>query len=369
MLLPPLNNIQMKGVTMKHRIFAYLVVTTATLLFIPSASATWSGFRSLGTTKVVGKPSCVQLGTDEVMCVAQSQQHTLMTNQFSKNAWSGWTNLSGTVTSDPSCIDDGTGNVFCGALSATNTLTGTLFNGKKWSSLTDSGGLIDSGPSCALLDAGRVLCGARSQTGALTTSVFNGTTWGKFSSQGSGLLNAPACTGDDHGNVICEANAMVNKATTTIADLFDGARWQGVLTLGGYFIDPPICMAVGKKGTVEGGVACFVLGGNDAVWVNQFNGNGWNTGDWTSWGQITGNVYPGAYSCALESSDNIVCGFINVQDSLFYEQTFTNGGWTGYNKVGGSPFIAGPSCASFATGKVMCVLIGLNNQALSVTGP
>jgi hypothetical protein len=354
---------------MKHRIFVSVVALGAALLSTPLASATWSGFRSLGTTKVVGKPSCVQLGSDEVMCVAQSQQHSLMTNQFSKSAWSGWTNLSGTVTSDPSCIDDGTGNVFCGAISATNTLTGTLFNGKKWSSLIDSAGLIDSRPSCALLDAGRVLCGARSQTGTLTTSVFNGTTWGKFSSQASGVLNAPACTGDEDGNVICEANAIVNNATTTIADLFDGARWQGVLTLGGYFIDPPICMSVGKKGTVEGGVACFVLGGNDAVWVNQFNGNGWNTGDWTSWGQITGNVYPGAYSCALESSDNIVCGFINVQDSLFYEQTFTNGNWTGYNKVGGSPFIAGPSCTAFATNKVMCVLVGLNNQAVSVTGP
>ncbi len=106
-----------------------------------------------------------------------------------------------------------------------------------------------------------------------------------------------------------------------------------------------------------------------AVWVNQFNGNGWNTGDWTGWGQITGNVYPGAYSCALESSDTIVCGFINVQDSLFYEQTYTNGSWTGYNKVGGSPFTAGPSCATYASEKVMCVLVGLNNQGVSVTGP
>ena len=354
---------------MKHRIFVSLVALGAAVLLTPLASATWSGFRSLGTTKVVGTPSCVQLGSDEVICVAQSQQHSLMANEFAGGKWSGWTNLSGTVTSNPSCVIDGTGSVFCGVTSATNTLTGTVFNGKKWSSLIDSGGLIDSNPSCALLRAGRVLCGARSQTGTLTTSVFDGTTWGKFSSEASGLLNAPACSGDADGNVICEANAIVNNATTTIADLFDGSRWQGVLTLGGYFIGPPSCLAVDKKGTVEGGVACIVLGGNDAVWVNQFNGNGWNTGDWTGWGQITGNVYPGAYSCALESSDTIVCGFINVQDSLFYEQTYTNGSWTGYNKVGGSPFAAGPSCATYASEKVMCVLVGLNNQGVSVTGP
>jgi hypothetical protein len=354
---------------MKHRIFAWLVIAAASLPFVPSASATWSGFRSLGTTKVVGTPSCVQLGADEVICVAQSQQHTLMANESASGKWSGWTDLSGTVTSNPSCISDGTDSVFCGVTSATNTLTGTLFNGKKWSALIDSGGLIDSNPSCALLHAGKALCGARSQTGTLTTSVFDGTTWGKFSSQASGLLNAPACTGDGDGNVICEANAIVNNSTTTIADLFDGSRWQGVLDLGGYFIAPPSCLAVGKKGTVEGGVACFVLGGNDGYWANQFNGNGWNTGDWTGWGLFTGNVYPGAGSCALESSDNIVCGFINVQDSLLYEQTYTNGNWTGYNKVGGSPFVAGPACATYASEKVMCVVVGLNNQALSVTGP
>jgi hypothetical protein len=119
---------------MKRRIFAYCVVSAATLLFIPSASATWSGFHSLGTTKVVGTPSCVQLGADEVMCLAQSQQHTLMANEFASGKWSGWTNFSGTVTSNPSCVSDGTDSVFCGVTSSANTLTGTLFNGKKWSS-------------------------------------------------------------------------------------------------------------------------------------------------------------------------------------------------------------------------------------------
>lgn len=67
---------------MKSRILSYLVVIATALLLIPSASATWSNFRSLGKTTVVGEP-CVQLAAAEVMCVAQSRQHTLMANQFS----------------------------------------------------------------------------------------------------------------------------------------------------------------------------------------------------------------------------------------------------------------------------------------------
>ena len=99
---------------MKPRVLNYLLALAITLLFIPPASASWSGFRSLGKTPVVGEPSCAQLGADEVMCVARSQQSTLMANQFSSGAWSGWTNLSGTVTSDPSCVPDGADNIVCG---------------------------------------------------------------------------------------------------------------------------------------------------------------------------------------------------------------------------------------------------------------
>jgi hypothetical protein len=355
---------------MKHRIFAYLVVSAATLLLIPSASATWSGFRSLGKTPVVGEPSCVQLAASEVICVARSQTSTLMANEFSKGAWSGWTNLTGTVTSDPSCVNDETDTIVCGVTSATNTLAATMFNGKSWSSLNDSGGLIASSPSCALLHAGKMLCGARSLNGALTTSVFNGTTWSKFSTQTATLISRPGCTGDGDGNVICEANAIVNGATNTIANLFDGLKWQGFLTLNGYFIDKPFCLALGAKGSVEGKVWCFALGGNDVMWVDGFNGNGWSGGDWGGWQQgITGLVYPAGAGCALITAGSIACGFANVQDSLLYANTWNGNNWTGYVKVGGSPIIAGPSCATLASGKAMCVVVGVNNQALSVTGP
>jgi hypothetical protein len=355
---------------MKTRIFVYLLVSAATLLFIPSASATWSGSRSLGKTPVVGIPSCAQLGPSEVMCVARSQSSTLMANEFSKSAWNGWTNLSGAVSSDPSCVADGLDNIACGVSTAANTLAVTLFNGKTWSSLNDSGGVIASSPSCALIHAGKVFCGARSVSGALTTSVFNGATWGKFSTQAASLVSAPACTSDGDGNVICEANAIVNGVTNSIANLFDGLKWQGFLTLNGYFIDKPFCLAPGEKGSVEGEVWCLALGGNDVMWVDAFNGNGWSGGDWSGWRQgITGLVYPKSASCAPISGGSVTCGFINVQDSLLYVNTWNGSSWSGYAKVGTKPLIAGPNCTTFAKGKAMCVVVGLNSQALSVTGP
>jgi hypothetical protein len=71
-----------KGVAMKSGPVVYLLVIVTSLLLIPSASATWSGFRSMGTTVTLGEPSCVQVAAQDVVCVAQSQQSTLMTNRF-----------------------------------------------------------------------------------------------------------------------------------------------------------------------------------------------------------------------------------------------------------------------------------------------
>jgi hypothetical protein len=154
-----------QGVAMKSGPVVYLLVIVTSLLLIPSASATWSGFRSMGTTVTLGEPSCVQLAAQDVVCVAQSQQSTLMTNRFTNNAWSGWTNLAGAVSSDPRCVNDGNGHAVCGVRSGTTrTLVATVFDGTNWSAFIDSNGQIFSGPSCALLRSTKVLCAARSLT-------------------------------------------------------------------------------------------------------------------------------------------------------------------------------------------------------------
>jgi len=355
---------------MKHKIFAYLAVAAASLLFVPSASATWSGFRSLGKTPVVGELSCVQLAASEVMCVARSQTSTLMANEFSKGAWSGWTNLSGVVTSDAGCVNNEAGDIVCGVISANGTLAAAVFNGKTWGSLIDSGQAIASAPSCAFFHPGKVLCGARSESSSLITSLFNGS-WGKFSTQKAQLVSAPSCTSDDDGNVICAALAMVNGNNSYVANLFDGSKWQGFLTLNGYWLGNPFCLPFNQKGSVEGIVGCLSYGFNTVAWGSSFNGNGWNIGDWNCNAciQLTGNILP-TFSCALLSPGSVTCGFINGnRDHVMYENTYNGTQWTGYTKVGGPPITAGPSCASYASGKAMCVVVGLNNQALSVTGP
>jgi hypothetical protein len=354
---------------MKHRIFAYSIVIAATLLLIPSASATWSGFRSLGTTPTLGEPSCVQLADKEVICVAQSQQSTLMANQFINNAWSGWTNLVGAVSSDPSCVNDGTGNVVCGVRSGTNTLVATVFNGTTWSAFIDSKGQIFSAPSCALQRNTKILCAARSQTSALANSVLNTSTstWGSFKTVAATLTSGPACAGDNDGDVICAMNGLASAGNdTVIVNRFDGSKWAGFLTLQASISgSSPSCTSLGVKGQV----VCFDRASNLAIYANQFNSGIWETQNWTGWRGITsGNIGP-RVSCGMTSAGSLACGVLYVVDSFMYTATYNGSTWTAFAKVGTKPIMAGPACATLSSGKVMCTVVGLNNQGLSVTGP
>jgi hypothetical protein len=354
---------------MKHRIFAYLVVSAVALLLIPSASATWSGFRSLGTTPTLGEPSCVQLAATDVICVAQSQQHTLMTNQFSGNVWSGWTNLVGAVSSDPSCLNDGTGKVVCGVRSGTNTLVATVFDGTTWSAFIDSKGQIFSAPSCALLRNAKVLCAARSQTSALANALFTTTTstWGTFKTVAAMLTSGPGCAGDNDGDVICAMNGLPTAGNDTIiVNRFDGAKWEGFLTLqGGISGSSPSCTPLGVKGQV----VCFDRSSNLAIYANKFNSGIWENQNWTGWrGITTGNIGP-RVSCAIPSAGSLACGILYVVDSFMYAATYDGTNWSAFTKVGLKPIIAGPACAALSSGKVLCAAVGLNNLAVSTTGP
>ena len=353
----------------KFRCVAYLLMLSTALLFIPAASATWTGFRSLGTNPTIGEPSCAQVAASQVVCVARSQTSTLMVNEFSNSAWSGWTSLPGVVTSDASCLNDGAGNVVCGVRSDTNTLVATVFNGTKWSAFIDSKGQIFSAPSCALLHTTKVLCSARSQTSGLGNALLNTatSTWGSFKVVAAMLTSSPGCAGDNDGDVICAMNALVTSTNDTIVvNRFDGSKWEGFLTLqGGISGSSPSCTPLGVKGQV----VCFDRANNLLIYANMFKSGIWATTNWTGWRGITsGNIGP-RVSCAMPVAGSLACGVQYVPDSFMYAATFDGANWSSFTKLGTKPISAGPACATLSGGKVICTVVGLNNQSSSTTGP
>ncbi len=352
---------------MKPKVLLALVVFTTYFLLVPSAFAAWGNFKNMGKTPSVGEPSCASLGSKNVVCVTRSQQNTLMVNQYTNNAWVGWTNLPDVVGSDPNCLSDGSGNIICAVETVSSTLAVTVFNGKNWGALVDSSGQISSAPSCGLVHNGKILCAARSLTGNLTASAFSAGKWGKFITNTAMLTSGPGCAGDSDGDVICVMNAIASANNNTIvANRFNGTKWDGFLTLQGSVSGSnPSCTPLGVKGQV----VCFDRADNTAIYRNMFKSGIWQNSNWTGWGAITGAEVGPTFSCGMPSAGTLACAAHSLADSFMYGATFDGTNWSSFTKIGTKPIFAGPGCTQYSAGQVICSAVGLNTQPVSVTGP
>jgi hypothetical protein len=165
-------------------------------------------------------------------------------------------------------------------------------------------------------------------------------------------------------------NAIVNNANTTVFNRFDGARWNGSLIPFATAIsaNSDVCTELGG-GSFKGSAFCLLYGLDGVFFAVEFKGGIWQNSDWLNFGAISAQFDFPRTSCGLLSSGSITCTWINYGDSLLYENTFNGSNWIGETKIGGPSIIGGPACTALASGKVMCVVVGLNNQAMSVTGP
>jgi hypothetical protein len=350
---------------MKPRVKVWLYGLVAVVLLASSAWADWgTKYKSLGVDPTVGDASCVQFNGN-VVCAMRSQQHTMMVNQYSAGAWTGWTSVPGVITSDPSCANDKNGHLMCGVTDVNSSLGVLVYDGSTWSSFQDSGTKISLTPSCSFYRSGKVLCSARAVNGSLTGSVYDGTAWGKFISAKGTLIGSPGCASDDDRDVIClmmglDANGLENM----LVNRFIGSKWEAFLTLNGNGVDGATCVSMDAKGQVD----CFIRAINTVVYVNHFKSGTWTTSNWTGWLALTGNA--GAKTgCGVLAAGSLACGWIDIDKGLLYTRVFDGTNWGSYTLVGTKPSIGGPECSAVSNGKVICVVTGANTQAQSVTGP
>jgi hypothetical protein len=116
-------------------------------------------------------------------------------------------------------------------------------------------------------------------------------------------------------------------------------------------------------------VVCFDRAYNTAIYANMFKSGIWQNSNWTGWRGITGGSIGPRVSCAMPSAGSLACGILYLVDSFMYAATFDGTNWSSFAKMGTKPIIAGPACGVLSSGKVLCAVVGLNNQALSTTGP
>jgi len=340
----------------------FAVSLTWLLLLVQAypAMATWGSFVSLGSTTVNSDVSCTASSGGQAVCAASGFTNALLVNQFNGSTWSGWTKLAGAISSAPSCASDGNGHVVCVARASNGGMVATVFNGTAWSAEVKLKASLASAPSCATLGGGRVLCAARSVTGALTSSVFNGTTWSAFDNQAETLTSGPGCGSDDAGRVVC---AMNDTSSNVVVNRYNGTGWDGFLNLGGRATGEPTCTNIEESGQV----VCFARGTDSSLNGNRFNGQIWVTGNWLGWGFEGGLIGPKG-SCAVITTNQLVCGVFGVIDSALWVNEFTGTQWTGFQRLGQTT-VGSPSCTTLGGGKVLCTAVGVNSKVSSIVGP
>lgn len=158
---------------------AVVLLITGALGATPGQAA-WSGFQTMGTTKLVGDISCAGASPGVVYCAARDIDNHFVTNSFSETfGWSGWTATGIAATSNPSCADDGTGtgSALCAVRDGGGELTGTYWANGAAGAVVHSGQRIATAPSCTPIVGAHITeevgCAARNASGTLLGDVFS----------------------------------------------------------------------------------------------------------------------------------------------------------------------------------------------------
>ena len=345
------------------RILITLMVLSACLSLVPTASASWGSFVSTGSATGVGNPSCAAVSPNHVVCAVRTGTASIMVNEFNGSTWGGWKVLATSVSSDPSCTSDGAANVICAATATTGALQVMIFNGSTstWSAPSTVPAALFSAPSCAMVTVGETLCAARNAGGGLAWSTFNGTSWTAFANLSTAVaVSAPSCTTDNNDGVVC---AIFTTGGATIARRFASGTWSGSINLGGISGGEPECASLSSAGKVT----CFAKAYSSGIYANLYNGKGWNAPNWSGYLNLNGTVNDNA-GCTSHIPGQLVCGATFVTDAAFHANVFNGSFWSGWTKVGGSG-VGSPACASLGSTQVVCLIMGPTNKLSSVVGP
>ncbi len=156
---------------------------------------------------------------------------------------------------------------------------------------------------------------------------------------------------------------MLDTASNVIVNRYNGTGWDGFLNTGGRGAGELTCTNL----EVSGQLACFTRGTDSSLYGNRFNGQAWLAGNWLGWGFLGGLIGTRG-SCAVVTTNQIVCGGFGVTDSALWVNEFNGTAWSGFTRLGQTT-VGNPSCTTLGGGKVLCAVVGVNNKVSSIVGP
>jgi hypothetical protein len=171
---------------------------------------------------------------------------------------------------------------------------------------------------------------------------------GNFDARGGPLFSDPSCTGTGGGGVIC---GVVGTNDALRVNRFNGTTWSGFVSLGGVVIGKPSCTYTGNVGA-QG--LCAVIGTDGSVFVIRFNGVTWS--GFQRLVQADGSVLRSISDPActgIQGTNQVICAMIGVNSAL-YVNRFDGANWSGFVSLGGA-HLFNPTCTEDLTfGGALC---------------
>lgn len=170
---------------------------------------------------------------------------------------------------------------------------------------------------------------------------------GNFDARGGPLFSDPSCTGTG-GGAIC---AVVGTDDSLRVNLFNGSAWSGFTNLGGIVIGKPSCTYTGNAGNQA---LCAAVGTDSTIFVNRFNGTSWSgfsrlvQADGSSLRSVSDPACTG-----IQGTNQVICAIIGTNRAL-YADRFDGVKWSGFVNLGGA-LLFNPTCTEDLTfGGALC---------------
>ena len=300
----------------------YYCVVSNTYGFTTSDTVTLTVGGSSGGTvdeEVIGATSGSSTRIDTVV-EGTTSTNNLWWQSWNGSAWSGYSNLSTTVSSGPSITNWGASrfDIFYAGTDASlrhRSYTGT------WSTEDNLSGVMVGGPAATAWSTSRLDVLVRGTDNGLWWINWNGSAWGFWSElSGSTLGSTPAVTNWGAGRL----DAFYAGSDHSLRHrVYSSSAWGTEENLTGILVGGPAAVA-----WASGRIDVVVRGTDDSLWWQNWNGSGWS-----GWSSLGGT----AMSDPVLSSrgSGLLDVFYKGTNGAMKHRSYSSGVWSAEEDLGG----------------------------------
>ncbi len=254
-------------------------------------NGTWSGQTNLGGT-IIGAPAATVAGTSTVMVGGRGNNGALWVRTLSNGTWSPWRSWGGRMSASPALAGSSDGRVYAFGRGLNGSLqTATMAPGGAVSGWTSLSGTLTTSPAAVSAAPGSAEVYVAGPDRAVWRDALSGGRWSGWKRLGGTTYSAPAAAripGSNSTHVFVRGTDNALWENTGSAGTFSG--WH---KLGGVLIDGPAA-----AGSPAPGIDVAVRGTDTAVWTASYR-----SGHWSGFARAWAAAAPAAPASRLLGTD------------------------------------------------------------------